>query len=139
MSSVAVATHPKSSSSRVRVSSARPQAIPSTSAARYVRRRLAVAAVAILCATAGVLLASTTFADAGQGDPAGRVSSGSASSGSSTSGSGTVVIVQPGDTLWSLAREVQPDGDVRPLVAQLARTHGGSSVRAGDRIVLPGR
>src|SRR5262245_42602808 len=35
------------------------------------------------------------------------------------------VIVQPGDTLWSIARRVQPSGDVRPLVDKLdAQRHG---------------
>jgi LysM repeat protein len=79
-------------------------------------------------AVVGVGLSSTRFADADQGRPAAGAPAG-----------GSVVIVQPGDTLWSLAREVQPEGDIRPLVAQLSRAHGGSSLRAGERLVVPGR
>ncbi len=92
----------------------------------YLRRRLGVAGAVIGLAVVVVGLSSTRFADAGQGGPqTERVTS------------AAVVIVQPGDTLWSLAREVQPKGDLRPLVAQLSRANGGSSLRAGDRIVLP--
>ena len=108
-----------------------PQAI-STSAKRpggqYLRRRVGVAAAAMALAVVGVGISSTRFADADQGRPAGDAQVG-----------GSVVIVQPGDTLWSLAREAQPEGDIRPLVAQLRRAHGGSSLRAGERLVLPGR
>lgn len=106
---------------------ARHGSISSGSPAVYVRRRVLVGIAAVVMAIVAVSFASTQFADAGQGIP--PVSDG---------GSTSVVIVQPGDTLWSLARDVQPDGDVRPLVAQLARSHGGSSLRAGDRIALPG-
>lgn len=46
-------------------------------------------------------------------------------------------VVQPGDTLWSIARSVQPTGEVRPLVDRLASQVGGRPLRAGDRLVLP--
>jgi nucleoid-associated protein YgaU len=48
----------------------------------------------------------------------------------------TVVEVAPGDTLWSIARRLQPEGDPRPLVDRLATANGGAVVRAGDRLVL---
>ena len=101
-------------------------AVPIRSTGPYLRRRIGVAVTTIVIAVVGLGISSTRFADAGQARPAGDVAVG-----------GAVVIVQPGDTLWSLAREVQPDGDVRPLVAQLSRAHGGSSLRAGKRIVVP--
>jgi hypothetical protein len=47
-----------------------------------------------------------------------------------------VHVVQPGDTVWSIARSVQPDGDVRPLVDRLVADHGGM-LRVGQRIVFP--
>ena len=93
----------------------------------FLVRRLGVLFVVTLAAIAVSLLISTRFADAGS---AGRLTSGS---------SVNVVVVQPGDTFWKLARSVQPSGDVRPLIAQLARQHGGSALQAGDRIVLPER
>ena len=48
----------------------------------------------------------------------------------------TVVEVAPGDTLWSIARRLQPEGDPRPLVDRLAASNGGAVVRAGDRLVV---
>ena len=45
-------------------------------------------------------------------------------------------VVQPGDTLWSLARRIQTSGDIRPLVDRLAARHGGTALQPGDRVVL---
>ncbi len=53
------------------------------------------------------------------------------------SGAATVVVA-PGDTLWSIARRIQPTGDVRPLVDRLAAANGGPAIAAGDRLVVPG-
>ena len=38
-------------------------------------------------------------------------------------------LVQPGDTLWSIARRLQPEGDVRALVHQLMAANGGAGAR----------
>jgi len=46
-------------------------------------------------------------------------------------------VVQPGDTLWKIARALQPEGDVRPLVYELGKARGGAPLRAGERIVMP--
>jgi hypothetical protein len=46
-------------------------------------------------------------------------------------------VVQPGDTLWDIARSLQPAGDVRPLVRQLDGARQGRPLRAGERLVLP--
>jgi hypothetical protein len=48
-----------------------------------------------------------------------------------------VHVVQPGETLWSVARSLQPEGDVRPLVRALIAANGGPEVDVGDRVVLP--
>ena len=48
-----------------------------------------------------------------------------------------VHVVQPGDTLWSIARSLQPEGDVRALVHQLAAHRHGAALQVGERIVLP--
>lgn len=50
---------------------------------------------------------------------------------------GSVYVVQPGDTLWTLARRAQPTGDLRPLVGRLAAAQDGQPLQAGQRIVLP--
>ena len=46
-------------------------------------------------------------------------------------------LVRPGDSFWSIARSVQSNGDVRPLVADLIKAHGSVSLQIGDRLELP--
>ncbi len=46
-------------------------------------------------------------------------------------------VVQPGDTLWSIARRVQPTGDVRPLVSALIDQYGGHPLYVGETIEIP--
>ena len=52
---------------------------------------------------------------------------------------GPTVVVEagPGDTLWTLAREVQPSGDVRPAVEAMIAERGGSGVQVGDEVRVP--
>jgi hypothetical protein len=49
-----------------------------------------------------------------------------------------VYVVQPGDTLWSIARRLDPAGDVRATVDRLVERHGSAIVDVGDRIPLDG-
>ena len=49
----------------------------------------------------------------------------------------TFYVAQPGDTLWSIARRLQPDGDVRTLVDALVRVNGGAALDVGQRVVIP--
>ena len=46
-------------------------------------------------------------------------------------------LVQPGDTLWTIGRALQPDGDVRALVDRLAQHHRGARLQPGEVIRLP--
>lgn len=48
-----------------------------------------------------------------------------------------VYVVQPGDSLWSIASQLAPGDDPRPLVDELARRNGGTIIAAGQRLVLP--
>jgi len=50
---------------------------------------------------------------------------------------GQIVTVQPGDTLWSIARRLQPTGDLRPLVDRIAKMNDGHSLIAGQALLLP--
>ena len=50
----------------------------------------------------------------------------------------TRVIVQPGDTLWSIARRVQPTGDLRPLVDKLSAQRHGAALQVGETFDLSG-
>ena len=46
-------------------------------------------------------------------------------------------VVRPGDTLWSIAERLDPSGDPRPVVAQLAAEVGSDTVVPGEHVVLP--
>lgn len=48
-----------------------------------------------------------------------------------------VHVVQPGDTLWTIAQRLQPEGDVRRLVHQLSAQRSGAALQVGERITLP--
>jgi hypothetical protein len=50
---------------------------------------------------------------------------------------GGVYIAQPGDTLWVLARSLQPRGDLSGLVHRLETLNHGPVVRVGQRLHLP--
>ena len=52
-------------------------------------------------------------------------------------GAGRVYVVQPGDTFWSIARQVEPEGDLRPVVDRLVAEHGGATLVVGEPIRLP--
>jgi LysM repeat protein len=49
-----------------------------------------------------------------------------------------VVVVQPGDTLWTIAERVAPERDPRDIVTELRRRNGlpSADVRAGQRLRL---
>jgi LysM repeat protein len=56
---------------------------------------------------------------------------------STAAGPERTYVVQPGDTLWSIARRLQPEGDVRPLVDQLVDLNGGTDLAVGQRLPIP--
>lgn len=45
--------------------------------------------------------------------------------------------VQVGDSLWSIAQRMDPSGDPRPMVSQLASELGTYSIVPGEQITLP--
>ncbi len=52
-------------------------------------------------------------------------------------GEPVVYVVQPGDTLWSIAGSINPEGrDVRSTVDRLVEVAGGPILQPGQRIVL---
>jgi LysM repeat protein len=54
------------------------------------------------------------------------------------SGEPVVYVVQPGDTLWSIAERVNlPGRDLRYTVDRLSEVTGGSLLHPGQRIVIP--
>ena len=48
-------------------------------------------------------------------------------------------IVQPGDTLWSVAQRIAPDNDPREVVAQIRRINdlSTSGLQVGQQLLLP--
>ncbi|HEX9682561.1 MAG TPA: LysM domain-containing protein [Acidimicrobiales bacterium] len=46
------------------------------------------------------------------------------------------VRVKRGDTLWSIARRLQPQGEVRPLVDRLAAANGGATLQVGQVLMV---
>ncbi|MGH9118847.1 MAG: LysM peptidoglycan-binding domain-containing protein [Acidimicrobiales bacterium] len=102
----------------------RPVLLP---AALVRRRRLAVVA-----AVAAILVVIAARLDGGAAVPT------QAQPRPIAAGEHSVYVVQPGDTLWSIARRLDADGDVRATVDALVERHGSASVDVGDRIPLGG-
>lgn len=50
---------------------------------------------------------------------------------------GSVHLVQPGETYWSIAEGLGHPGDLRPTVDALAAANAHRPLRAGDRIIVP--
>jgi hypothetical protein len=48
------------------------------------------------------------------------------------------IIVQSGDSLWTVARRLQPQGDLRGLVDRLIERVGSTSVTRGQHINVSG-
>jgi LysM repeat protein len=72
----------------------------------------------------------------------GRTASEAAGPASSTTAASVVVehtTVEPGDSLWSVARRVAPDNDPREVVEQIRRLNGLSSaeIQVGQQLLLP--
>ena len=49
---------------------------------------------------------------------------------------GQTYVVQPGDTLWSIAAEIAPDDDPRVVVDALRAANGGPALEVGTRLDL---
>ena len=113
-----------------------PEASTTPTAATYRHRRLgALAALLVLVMGVAVLTASVV------GVTTGRVGPGNAAAGIPTVVAATpssVYLVHSGDTLWSIARGLQPEGDIRPLVDALTERTGSPVLRPGQRVDLDG-
>jgi hypothetical protein len=58
-------------------------------------------------------------------------------SGTVTVAGRSVYVIQPGDTLWSIASRLEPTADPRPLVDQFEAQLNGGVPQPGDRLTLP--
>ena len=68
--------------------------------------------------------------------PAGPASPRAAAASSAEPGAQHVT-VRAGDSLWSIARRLQPTGDLRPLVDQLVAANGAGPLQPGQQLVVP--
>lgn len=94
------------------------------------RRRLVLAAIV----TALVLVLALPLRSLGTVTTSGVVTPGGTPSGL---GDGTPYVVQPGDTLASIARAINPSGDQSKLVSELRSEVGSSVVVPGEHVILP--
>jgi hypothetical protein len=101
---------------------------------------LAVVAAGLLAAglLALALLGVAHLAGAGAAAPGPAPTAAASPAPTNPAASGGEVVVRPGDTLWTIATSLQPDGDVRPLVDRLAERAGGAELRPGQRIDVSG-
>ncbi|MGQ0805227.1 MAG: LysM peptidoglycan-binding domain-containing protein [Actinomycetota bacterium] len=106
---------------------------PRPSTATYRRRRVAAAGLALVI----VLVAAQ--AGGALGDSPLAVSERRPASSASSSASGRIsYVVQQGDSLWSIAEELAPGEDPRPVVDALAEARGDAPLIPGETIVWPG-
>ena len=110
--------------------------------ARYRRRRLVAAVVTLAVLTAIFLLVSSATARIAGGDPSSAAGDPTPTSAAASTAAGVAapatVVVQPGDTLWTIAEAVAPDIDVRVTVDQLIERNGRSPIVPGQELELPG-
>jgi nucleoid-associated protein YgaU len=100
-------------------------------ATRVRRRRLAVLVVAVLVvlAVVGAVRLATAVSVGGSSGPE-PISTGRAPV------AGQTYVVRQGDTLWSIAEEIAPDSDPRPVVDALRNANGGATLEVGTRLML---
>ena len=114
----------------------------------YVRRRLLVGLVVCGLLTVLGVTAQSVLADRG-GVPASAptvrpvtaelaaASSPSVPASPSAAAAGTLYIVQPGDTLWSLGELFHGSASIAGYVDALVARNGGASVQVGQLLTLP--
>jgi Tfp pilus assembly protein FimV len=94
-------------------------------AATYRRRRVGAVAFVLAVVVSVGSLAEQGLADRGAGPASG-----------STVGQAPYV-VQPGDTLWSIAERLYPSADLPQVVDALVTVNGGASIQAGQTLTMP--
>lgn len=105
----------------------RPQAT-APSAAVYRRRRIVAALVALALLAGVVALGRAALTTVSVLPPPAAAPPSRAE----------VVVVRPGDTLWSIAERLEPEGDVRPVVDRLVAAHGAGPLQVGEEIPVGG-
>ena len=102
----------------------------------YRRRRLLAAGLLLLLIAAVLMAAQSTLAGTG-GGPLTTTGAAAVGTGPMTPADAAIWVVRPGDTLWSIARSLDPNGDVRPLVDRLSSEVHGGDIYPGETIAIP--
>jgi hypothetical protein len=97
-------------------------------ATRVRRRRLAAIGLAAVLTLGGVTVGRVVWSAAVGTSPAQPIDARPIT--------GDVYVVQPGDTLWSIAQRIAPGEDPRPVVAALKAGNGDVDLEPGDRLVV---
>jgi nucleoid-associated protein YgaU len=100
----------------------------------YRRRRLLVLGLLLLTATAAFVLAQLVEAGIGGGPL-----TATDAAATPVPVAAHVYVVQPGDSLWSIAAKLDPHGDERPLVDRLAAEAHGADLYPGEVLAIPAR
>ena len=98
---------------------------------------VAFAAMGVLPFLGADAAASTPASSADSTSPAGAQRA-SAPVAAPSDAAPVEIVVQPGDSLWSVARRIQPRGDLRHLVDRLIERVGATSVTRGQHINVSG-
>lgn len=107
-------------------------------AQRRPRRRSTATLVVVACMAVVALTGITALATGGPVPAATSAAVPAAAPAGATAPVGGVWVVQPGDSLWSIAAAVAPGADLRPVVDELARRTGGGNLQPGQRIPVDG-
>lgn len=108
---------------------------------RWLRALLGGLALALLVALAAIGARNLLGADAAASGPASSAAVNhpvGAVATSTTPTAPTEVVVQPGDTIWSIARRLHPTGEIRGVVDALQQRAGGASLTTGQQIDVRG-
>jgi Tfp pilus assembly protein FimV len=96
---------------------------------RLTRRGRVVVAVLAAMVAAGLCVAGASAAQATSGSAPPRAAAGGAG----------LVVVQPGDTLWSIAKSADPGADTRTIVQEMLQLNrlAGPDIAPGQRLRVP--
>jgi LysM repeat protein len=92
----------------------------------YVRRRVGALTFVVALVLSVGSVAQHGLADRGD-DPASV----------SAIGRSVTYVVQPGDTMWSIAEQLYPGSDIALVVDSLVSLNGGTAIDVGQRVLLP--
>ena len=112
---------------------------PMVTAAVYRRRRFVVGVGALLLLVLPIALTSGAFAARAQAQSLPAQATQGASAGSSAGSESAVrfYVVQPGDTMWSIAVQCAGPGGRSQFLDSLLAANGSTRIDVGQQLVLP--